>query len=189
MQDRWQDWFQPDEKLRWEGVPVTGRVHWLKNIFLSCFGTPFFLGGLGAASAGLGFLPVDGPVGFGGTLFLFAFSVPFLAVGAGLVFGPWIADRYKPRRTRYALTDRAGYVATNFWSRKMDVFPIRHGVRVEYEDNGGGAGSVFFHFEGYRDSDGDPQIRRHGFEDIADAKKVYDLVRKLKADAEPESTP
>ena len=186
-EDRWENWFQPGERLRWEGAPVAGRVHWLRNIFFTCFGIPFLFGGLMTAAAALGFVPFEeGPLAWGMMIFLLAFSVPFLAVGGGLVFGTWVFDYLKPRRTRYALTDRAGYVATNYWHRNMDVIPVKSGVRVEFEETGGGAGNVFFHFQHYKDSDGDSVAKKRGFENIPDAKKVYDLVRKLKANAGPE---
>lgn len=187
MWDRWEDWFQPGEQLIWEGEPVTGRIHWGRNIFLTCFGIPFLLGGFAIAGTALGVIPWDGGIiGLGLKTFLLAFSVPFIAMGGGLAFGTWVADYLQPRRTRYALTNRAGYVATNYWNRNMDVIPEKSGVRVEYEETGRGSGTVYFHFDHHTDSDGDKAVTKRGFENIADAKQVYDLIRDLKSNVGPE---
>ena len=181
MADRWEDWFAPGETLIWEGAPVPGRVHWFRNVLLTCFGIPFLFGGFMSAGAGLAFLPEGrNAMNWFGAVFLFAFSVPFVTVGAAMVAGPWLMDWLTPRRTRYALSDRAGYVATRFWRRKMDVIPVLNDTRVEIEETDEGVGSVYFDFEHYRDSDGDRQTRKRGFEGIRNARDVYRLVRDLK---------
>ena len=187
MDDRWEDWFQPGERLLWEGAPAKGRIHWGRNIFVTCFGIPFLLGGLAVAGTGIGVIPWnESAAGVGMTIFALAFSVPFITVGAGMVFGTWVADYLQPRRTRYALTDRAGYVATNFWKRGMDVIPVKSGVRIEYQETRRGAGTVYFHFDHHTDSDGDKAVTKRGFENIPDAKHVYGLIRDLKAGLDPE---
>ena len=187
QQDRWENWFQPGEKLRWEGMPVKGRIHWLRNLGLSAFGSFFFLGGCLPLGTAFGYIEAeDGPVGFGMAVFLFFFSLPFLAVGAGAFLSGWVSDYFKPRRTRYALTDRAGYIATNYWNRKMEVIPVASGVRIEFQETGRNTGSVYFDFKHHTDSDGDKKITKRGFEDIEGADKVYHLLRKLKANVGPE---
>jgi len=179
--ERWEDWFDDGEKLLWQGAPKLGVIHWGRNILFTAFGIPFLGAGLVCAAMGLGYLAklTLGDVALG--VFLAAFSVPFVAVGGAMVFGTWVSDYIVPRRTRYALTNKAGYVATSYWGRKMDVFPIRAGTRVELEQQRNGAASVHFHFETTRDSDGDLSTEKKGFSDIEDGQTVYRLIRDAQA--------
>lgn len=179
--ERWEDWFDAGETLLWQGAPKPGIVHWLRNIGITAFGIPFLCAGLFCAAAGLRFLVklTLGDLAFG--VFLTAFSVPFVVVGGVMVFGPWVADVLVPQRTRYALTNKAGYEATRYWGRKMDVFPIKPETRIELIQHRYGASSVHFHFEEKLDSDGDQSVTKKGFADIADGEKVYRLVRNAQA--------
>lgn len=185
MKDAWKDWFQKDEFLVWEGAPALGQWHWVRNSLLSAFGFPFLSAGLFVSGMGLGQIFAFGglwDIGLG--LFLTAFGVPFMAVGAGLVFGTWLHDYLTPRRTRYALSNRAGYVATRFWHRNMDVIPLTPDTHVEMSETRKGVATIHFSFHPYTDSDGDQQIRKKGFEGIADGRIVYGLIRALKAGEE-----
>ncbi|MEP2262099.1 MAG: hypothetical protein ABJI00_11830, partial [Paracoccaceae bacterium] len=157
-------------------------IHWLRNIFFSLFGLPFLTVGLFTAASGVGHLAsmTVGDLAFG--VFLAAFSVPFIGAGGAMVFGPWIADHYVPRRTKYALTNKAGYVATRYWTRSMDVFPIRAETRIELTEHRSGASTVNFHFEETRDSDGDQTTVKKGFSDIEDGATVYRLIRDIQAE-------
>jgi hypothetical protein len=175
--NRWEDWFSSGEKLLWQGAPRIGVVHWGRNIFFTAFGIPFLGFGLLAVGMGLRHLAALTVGDFFFGVFITAFSVPFTAVGGAMVFGCWIADYIQPRRTRYALTNKAGYIATNYWGRKMDVFPLRVGSNVELEEHRNGTSSVHFHFERKRDSDGDLQTEKKGFTDIEDGQTVYRLIR------------
>ncbi|NNE86440.1 MAG: hypothetical protein HKN27_00055 [Silicimonas sp.] len=177
----WQDWFDDGEALLWQGAPQPGVIHWGRNILLTAFGIPFLSAGLVCAAMGLGYIAkfTFGEMALG--VFLAAFSVPFVAVGGAMIFGTWVSDYIVPRRTRYALTSKAGYVATRYWGRKMDVFPVRAGTRVELQQHRSGAATVHFHFEETRDSDGDVRIEKKGFENIADGQAVYRLIRDVQA--------
>ncbi|NNE80364.1 MAG: hypothetical protein HKN18_08845 [Silicimonas sp.] len=187
MADRWEDWFDDSERLLWKGSPAPGVMHWGQNILFTAFGTPFLGAGLVCAYTGLGY--VFGMKGFGEIamgIFLTAFSVPFISVGGAMVFGVWILDRLKASRTRYALTNKAGYVATSFWNRNMDVFPVLDDTRIELIENRNGTSTVYFHFEEKRDSDGDQLTSKKGFSDIGEGHLVYRLIRDLQAGEMPE---
>ncbi len=182
MEDDWEDWFQQDERLLWQGAPAPGQWHWIRNSFMTAFGIPFLAAGLFVTGMGLGHIfGFDGLLDIGLGLFLSAFGVPFIAVGAGLVFGTWLSDYMTPTHTRYALTDRAGYVATRFWNKNMDVIPISNDTQVEMTETRNGIATIYFNFSPYTDSDGDQQIRKKGFEGIADGQAVYRLIRALQA--------
>lgn len=185
MSERWEDWFQPGETLIWEGRPAPGFRNILQSLFLTAFGTPFLGAGLVTSGMGLGYLfgLVEAwHVGLG--IILTAFGIPFIAVGAGMVFGPWLHEYLRPTRVRYALTDRNGYVASRMWKRTMDVLPIRKSTRIETEEHRDGTMSVWFHFEHRLDSNGDRQTDRKGFECLRDGHEVYRLLRSRLNDME-----
>ena len=180
MADRWEDWFDAGEKLLWKGTPEPGISNWPFNILITAFGTPFLGAGLMFAYTGLEY--ILGFKGFGDFafgVFITAFSVPFVCVGAAMVVGPWIADTLKSKKTRYALTNKAGYVATSFWNRNMDVFPILHETRIELVEHRRGTTTIYLHFEEKRDSDGDQLTAKKGFSEIKDGHEVYRIIRDL----------
>ena len=183
MHERWEDWFQEGEQLLWEGAPMKGQFSWLRNVVMSAFGVPFLGGGL--VSSGSGFMMLVGSdfgIAKAATgLFLFCFGIPFLCVGTALAFGPWYADLRAHEMVRYALTDHRGYVATRWWKRKIEIFRILPDQPVTVEDGR----SVFFHTTIGTDSDGDRTTDRKGFENIADADRVYKLIRSIQAGDTP----
>ena len=189
MADRWEDWFEPGETLLWEGAPAPGFRKIPQGIFFTAFGIPFLGGGLFVSGLGLGYL-----FGFAGDwspwhaglgIVLGAFGVPFMAVGAGMVFGPWVHDYLKPRRVRYALSDRNAYIASRMWKRSMDVLPIQSDMRIETEEHRDGTMSVWFRVDAYKDSDGDVHATRKGFEALTDGHAVYRTLRRLQAGENP----
>ena len=140
--------------------------------------TPFLLGGFAALGAGASMaFAFDGFGSLIAGIGLIAFSCVFIAVGAGMFAGPWILDGMKHKRERYALSDRAGYVATQWWKRRMNVIPLTADTPVEFNEGRGGTGSVWFRFETTVDAEGDVSTKRQGFEAIGDAEYVYGLIR------------
>ena len=181
MRDRWEDWFQPGEVLIWEGAPQPMVRSLFQGLFFTAFGLPFLGAGLFVSGMGLGYL-----FGFADDwslwhialgIFLTAFGVPFIAVGAGMVFGPWVYAYLSPRRFRYALSNRNGYIASRLWTRKMEVLPIRADTRIETETHKNGCMSIWFYAEHYKDSDGDDASKRKGFVALEDGMDVYRLIR------------
>lgn len=180
MGDRWEDWFEPGETLLWEGAPAKGLHHPVRNSLLTLLGFPFAVGGIMAADSGLALVFGAGNV-FAALmgLVVMAFSVPFLLLGAGLGLASWIHDLFKHDRVRFALSDRAGYIATRWWNRDMTTIPIHPGTRIEYDEKRNGIGAVWFHFEQVTDSDGDTSTKRQGFEGLANPQEVFALVRQV----------
>ena len=177
MADRWEDYFVSGETLLWEGRPERASGFSPGMLGLAIFGLPFLAVGVGLSGAAfLAFLGWSSSwIEAAGSLFLFFFGLPFAGAGIGMVFGPWYAARYAHRFIRYALSDRRAYIASHWWNRKMEVLKIAPNASVTIE-----AGhSVFFHSTRGEDSDGDPVTKRRGFENIADAPKVYQLIRQI----------
>lgn len=189
--DRWEDWFQPGETLLWEGAPAPGFRNIPQNLFFTAFGIPFLGAGLFVSGMGLGNLlgftndwtPWHLAIG----VFLTAFGLPFITVGAGMVFGPWVHDYLRPKRIRYALTDRNGYVASRMWKRTMDVLPVRKSTRIETEEHRDGTMTVWFHFDQTLDGDDDRRTEKKGFESLSDGHEVYRLLRKRLSEMDGET--
>lgn len=178
-QESWEAYFDPGERLIWQGAPVPGVHVGPGGIFLSLFGLPFLLAGLGVFFGGI-YALFRGDAGFmdgAGGLFAMVFALPFICVGGLLTSWPWVRGPLEARRVRYALTDRRAYVAKRFFKRSMESYPIVPEAPLELER--GKTDSVYFHTYHTRDSDGDTTVNRVGFENIAEGEEVYGLLRRI----------
>ena len=117
-------------------------------------------------------------------LFLLAFSVPFGGLGAFLVFGPFVDARSAARDVRYALTNRAAYIARKGIVNSLKVYPILPSTALELE-RGKRADTVWLHARLERDSDGDLGTTKAGFENIAEGERVFHLIRGLQGKTDP----
>jgi hypothetical protein len=175
---------RPDETLLWEGSPVPGLHQRGKEIFLMIFGLPFLLIGVALFFHGLWQLANAGTFADAGLgLFLSAFGLPFGAVGAFFVFGPLIEARTAARDVRYVLTNRAAYVIRQGLFPSLKVYPILPSTALELEP-GKRASTVWLHARLERDSDGALGTTKAGFENIAEAEKVFFMIRKLQGDTQ-----
>lgn len=184
----WEDYFLPGEQLVWEGAPVPGFHSLPMQIFMTLFGVPFFAAGAGLTFGGL-FFAFQGKsmTDSGGSLLAAVFGMPFLAVGVFLVFGQWVIAALAPRRVRYALSTRAGYIAKRYWGREMSIYPILPISGFELKE-GRLAQSVWFHSRKEEDSEGSMLTHRAGFENIADGYKVLGLLRQVQSARTPAPT-
>ena len=181
--DRWDDYFEPGERLLWQGAPEPGLKMAPLMVFLSLFGVPFLGAGVAVFASGLHqAAQLDSASGVGFGLFLTVFGLPFIAMGAGLVFGPWYAALTAHRKVRYALSDRRAYIAKSWWNHTLESYRIRPDEPVELVQ--GRNDTVWFHVGDEVDSDGDRATRRAGFENIADGRKVYGLLRAIQRDGQ-----
>lgn len=175
---------RPDETVLWEGAPVPGFHQRGQSIFLMIFGLPFLAIGVSLFFYGLLQLPRSATLSDAGlALFLTAFSLPFGGMGAFLVFGPIIEARTAHRDIRYALTTRAAYVIRQGRFPSLKVYPILPSTPLELEP-GKRASIVWVHSRLERDSDGDLGTTKAGFENIAEAEKVFLMIRELQGKAQ-----
>lgn len=170
--------FRPGETLLWEGAPLPGFHQPGKRILLMIFGLPFLLGGLAFFFAALTPGTAPGTSDWGLSIFLALFGLVFAALGFFLTAGPVIEARHNATRLRYALTTRAAYIFSRLITDRMQVFPILPHTALDL-DLGKTCGSVWFHARQEKDSDGDPTTTRAGFENIAEARHVYHLIRQM----------
>lgn len=176
--DRWDDYFEPDEVLLWQGAPEPGPHSYIGTIAISIFGIPFFIAGLTTAFMGLGYVfGMKGLADLGVGLFLTAFSVPFLSVGAAMTIGSWIYAFNAHKFTRYALSNKRAYLATSFFKHSLATYVIAADDVVTLTQ--GRTDSVRFKTIHDRDSDGDRITQKIGFENIKEGQEVYALIRQI----------
>jgi len=148
------------------------------------FGLPFLLIGVALVLYGASHLPTAPTLSDAGlSLFFTAFGLPFGGLGAFLVFGPLIEARTAARDIRYALTNRAAYVQRTGRFPSLKSYPILPYTALELEP-GTRAGTVWLHTRLERDSDGDLGTTKAGFENIAEAEKVFLMIRDLQGKTE-----
>lgn len=177
--DLWQDYFQPGETLLWEGAPSPGVHQRAKIIGLAIFGLPFLTIGIATFASGLSMLFTaktwaDAGLGF----FLATFAVPFAGIGALMVVGQWWAAARAHRTTRYALSNRAAYIAKSLWRKSIEVYPILRSTPSGLE-KGKTSDTVWFNATSTKDSDGDRSTTRVAFDNIADGDAVFRLIRSI----------
>lgn len=170
----WDAYLQPGERILWEGAPLPGIRNPARLAFLSLFGVPFLLAGLGGTGVALRHVFWLGEVGLG--LFTLAISLIFAVLGYALVFGQWTEAAKAHRTTRYALSSRCAFIARQTRKRSLESYPILPKTALEIE-HGTGYDTVWFHARSETDSDGGLTTSRIGFEGIKDGTEVYRLMR------------
>ncbi|MFC2970404.1 hypothetical protein [Acidimangrovimonas pyrenivorans] len=167
--DGWEGILEPGEKILWQGRP-DGNLHVPRIEPARLLFGLVFLGfalfwTFGAARSATG----DGVMG----VVFPALGLPFVVVGANMAGGSFLWQAYLRRHSWYTLTDRHAFVATSVLGRRsLRSWRIDPATIVDFED--GALGSVYF--TGSRQAQ---DRRRGGFEYIAEAPRVLDLVRRV----------
>lgn len=174
MADGWDRYLQPGERILWEGAPLPGIRNRTRLVFLSLFGVPFLLAGLGGSAVALQHIFWLREVGIGG--FTLAIGLIFAVIGYALVFGQWAEAAKAHRATRYALSSRCAFIARQSRKRSMESYPILPKTALEL-DHCDGYDNVWFHARSEVDSEGSLTTTRIGFEGIRDGTEVYRLMR------------
>jgi hypothetical protein len=178
MEASWDAYLQPGERILWEGAPMPGIRNRPRLVFLSLFGVPFLVFGLGGTAVGLRHVVWLGEIGVG--LITLALGLVFLIFGYALVFGQWTEAAQAHRTTRYALSSRCAYVARKSANRSLESYPILPATALELE-HCSGYDNLWFHVRSETDSDGGITTTRIGFEGIREGTDVYRLMRGLQA--------
>ena len=111
------------------------------------------------------------------------FGLIHFSVGLSIGVLPPFWSAWSRRHTWYTLTDRRAFIATDIplMGRKLKDYPIDTQTPLTWDD--GERGNVWFANEYRKTKNGSRKIPI-GFERIPDARKVYDLCRKVKSSAE-----
>jgi hypothetical protein len=176
----WDDWFMPGERLLWQGAPMPGLSNLWARAALALFGLPFLAGGAGMIASGLHHATagIEGASTWG-NLVLAVFVLPFLTLGLALVVGQWGWALREQRSKRYALSNRASYVARQFPGTKLSVYPIHRDTAVTLT-RGHHGDCLWVHSLDERDSEG-ITTRQSGFENIADGAALLAMIRALQS--------
>lgn len=175
----WDDILDADEDLIWQGNPLPGLASPGKTVFLSMFGLPFLGAGLAACLFGiLAIFSLNDSLGIFGGLFAVAFSVPFIGVGVRLVVFTWVEALTAHRHVHYSLSTKRAYIATDYWKRTLDSYPVRADSRIRL-DTGARGDTVWFDVKVARGQKGRTVETPVGFERIADGTRVYRLLREI----------
>ncbi len=168
LKQRLREELQPGEALVWAGRPLPGRMG-LEAVPATVF---FLLWG----SFGPLWFRAGGDAGFG--LVALLIGLVWCTVAVIGITAPWWTYR-KAGRTLYALTNERALVlvggrrTVECTSYALDRVTALHCVERRH-----GIGDVVLMREAWKDSDGDPQQRQHGFMAIPYARRVYRLVQR-----------
>ncbi|MDX8354250.1 hypothetical protein [Cognatiyoonia sp. IB215182] len=176
-QENWQDYFDTDEELLWQGAPEPGAQSLPRTLFMSIFGLPFLAAGLWMAFDGFDSkLPFDGFVHVFFGVLMVLFAIPFIVVGASITFGVWLYAKHSHHYIRYALTNKRAYVAKSFYRHTLQIYQIMPDDAITLEQ--GRYDNVKFKTIYTKDSDGETR-RDIGFDGISGGREVYGLIGQI----------
>jgi len=161
----WDGILDPSETILWQGRPDGAISFKPRSLMLSLFGCAF---------AGFALFWMIMAAQSGGGFWMF--GLIHFSVGISLAIGGPLWDTFKRRHSWYTLTDRRAFVASNlpFMGKRLKSYPIETGTIVELSHDA--VPSVYFATQTKRGKNGSYTVPV-GFERIADAQEVYQLIR------------
>lgn len=169
----WQGVLEDGERILWQGSPMPGiRIESedlgeaLMGVFVMCFAL-FWMWNAARDS-----------------VFLALFGTPFLIVGGRKALQGNVIAAYVRSRTWYTLTSRRAIIATDMpiRGRRLTSYPLTPDSVVELVD--GDPGSILFGTRFGRRTD-----RRAGFKLIPEARRVWAMIQRVRADAASDQPP
>lgn len=177
--ENWEAYLDPGERLLWEGEPAKGLRINGAAITKSLFGIPFLAFALfwtyGASDSFSTFLAPT--LGF--KTFFPMFGILFILVGLYMLVGQYFWGAYKRGRTRYALSDKRAFIASQAIRKELNFYPIKAATEVHMKP--GTETSIYFAVRIYRSKNGARRVPL-GFEYISDGEEVYRLIRQIQND-------
>ncbi len=174
----WQGILEPGETILWQGRPDQ-RFHMpLENLFGAIVALVF-----------VGFAIFWISATFTGGDLFWLFGLIHLTIGlrmmAGFVFGP----TWRHRHMWYTLTDRRAFIATNLplKGKTLDSYPIRPDTPIKWVDST--PPGVQFATETRKTSKGRRYRMHIGFERIAEAREVMEMISEIRNQAQSEGAP
>jgi hypothetical protein len=188
---------QPDELLLWTGRPGQGLLFRSYDVFMIPFsllwgGFAFFwefsvLYHLHLAKTQGSSIPqyID--------LLFPLFGIPFCIVGLYLIFGRFLQDIYRRRKTGYAITNKRAIIVTGFFGHTVQSYYLDKldNIRLKVRQDGSGTirlaepRSVLIPSWQYEWLIGD----RRSLEGIANVREVFGLIQEAREQAQSELSP
>jgi hypothetical protein len=123
----------------------------------------------------------------GAPLFFCLWGVPFVVMGQYVIWGRFLVDAWRRRRTTYALTDSRALIVVDGRSPRITSLDLAGRSDVELIEGRGGAGTIRFGAPSLFQIPGWPGARPGppAFEHVENARDVYrkllELVRRRRA--------
>jgi hypothetical protein len=169
------------ERLLWSGMPKQGlRLHWA-DAFIIPFMLVWMAIPLVAAIASLR---------TGKGTFSLLFVVPFLLIGAYMLIGRYIVDARQRARTFYGLTNQRVLILVSGRTRRTTSLSLKSLADITFSEHRDGKGTLQFGSDRWPGAaafgagwPGMSQYVAPRFDLPANARQVYELVRKAQAEA------
>ncbi len=172
----------PGEQVLWSGQPRQG----LTLRASDAFGIPF---SIFFASFSVLWLYIAAKSG--APLLFVLFGVPFVFIGMYLVAGRFFVESRQRATTFYALTPQRVIICTGLFSKSVKSLPLKTISNLSLSERSDGTGTITFGaqqpmaimFEGIPGWIGPDQYLGPRFDLMAQARGVYESVRKAQTDA------
>jgi Bacterial PH domain len=173
----------PGEQVLWSGQPRHGVILRGSDALM----IPFSL-----LWAGFSVFWLVSAAQSGAPLPFVLFGVPFVLVGVYIVIGRFFVEAKQRQSTYYAVTPQRIIIASGLFSRKIKSLNLRAISEISISERGDGTGTITFGpqhpmasmFGGMSSWPGAEQYLGPRFDLIAQARSVYESVRKAQANAE-----
>ena len=122
-----------------------------------------------------------------GNLFMELWGIPFVLIGAHMLVGRFLVDKWQRARTAYGLTNQRVIIVSEFFRRSIKSMNLRTLADISLTERPDGSGTITFGPETGRWSRGGIQMpgmstgMAPSFEQIPDARTVFDQIRRAQA--------
>lgn len=178
LSDKFRDELNPGEKIIWSGQPQQGLILRSSDIFM----IPFSL-----LWGGFAIFWELGVVSSGAPFFFMLWGIPFVLLGLYMIFGRFFLDRAQRSKTYYALTNERAIIISGVFNQTTKSLDIKKLPEINISIKGDGKGTITFGalhpmawmYAGSGFSNMGRYNIAPSFEMIDEAKKVYQLIKRL----------
>ena len=165
----------PGERLLWSGTPLQG----IRLRAADALMVPFSL-----LWGGFAFFWEWQVLHSKAPLFFALWGLPFVAIGIYIIAGRFFLDSYQRARTFYGLTDQRVLIVGGLMNREVQSLSLKNLAEVSLQERADRSGSVLFGPSNPMASmfagtawPGMSRRMAPAFDLLADARRVYDLVK------------
>ncbi len=166
------------EKLLWSGQPRQGIVFYSSDLFMIpfsivwvCLSFPWELISLSTLKNGVGLIADH------------LFEIAFVIVGLYLLFGRFMVDSIRRKKTFYGVTDRKVIIVSGIFNRASEYYDLKTLSNLSFQEKTDGSGTIYF-----GPAVPPPRLLRgkkwpgqqhpgSAFEMIGNVRQVYEMIR------------